>query len=333
MRAGFTVDVLTIDTSGKLESECTIEGVKIRRFKSSIPSFISDIYNPSLVLWKYLLRNSSKYDIVHAHNYHALPSLFAANTKGLNHFVFSPHYHGAGSSYFRNLLHIPYKFFGLRIFNRADKIICVSDYEKNLLRKLSVDERRITVIPNGLNIDQFTGIQRSKRAFRRILYVGRLEKYKGIQFILEALAKLEDNIVVEIVGVGPYKGELIKLASDLRIENKVKFYYNLSQKELIQKYVDAEIFIMLSTRESYGITVAEALSLGTPCIVSNSSALKEWVDGQNCFGIDDPRDINELVNLIHRVSGKTADYGSLQKRIHSWDYVTEQVIKIYESLN
>lgn len=325
--------MLTVDTSAKLESECIHKGVKIRRFKSWSPSFISEIYYPSLMLLQYLLKNSSKYDIIHAHNYHALPSFYAANTKNLNHLVFTPHYHGAGSTYFRNLLHIPYKFFGRRIFNKADKIICVSDYEKNLVRKLRVDERRITVIPNGLNIDQYTGIQRSTRAFKSILYVGRIEKYKGIQFIIKALAKLEDNLVAEIVGIGPYKSELIKLASVLRIEKRVKFYNNLSPKELFQKFVDAEVFMMLSTRESYGITIAEALSLGTPCIVSNSSALKEWVDGQNCFGIDDPRDINELVNLIHRVSGKTADYGSLQKRIHSWDYVTEQVIKIYESLN
>jgi glycosyltransferase involved in cell wall biosynthesis len=84
-------------------------------------------------------------------------------------------------------------------------------------------------------------------------------------------------------------------------------------------------------RESYGITVAEALSSGTSCIVSNSSALREWVDQKNCFGVDYPPNINKLVKLIHKVIGKGVDCVSIRKRIPSWDIVTENIIKIYES--
>jgi glycosyltransferase involved in cell wall biosynthesis len=329
---GFKIEVLTVDTSGMLESERVYQGVSIKRFKSLSPRSISEVYYPSLTLWQYLRNNSYKYDVIHAHNYHALPSLYAASTKSINNFVFTPHYHGAGGSAFRNLLHIPYRLLGQRIFDKADKIICVSNYEKYLVNKLDVDEKKIVVIPNGLNLDQYKGLQRNKRDFKSILYVGRIEKYKGIQFILEAVANLDENIIAEIVGIGPYKSELMKLATAMGIGKRVRFYDNLPRKQLLEKYIDAEIFIMLSIRESYGITVAEALSLGTPCIVSNYSALREWVDGRNCFGIDYPPDINKLVELIKKVSGRTVDHMCTQKRTPSWDYVTEKIIKIYENL-
>ncbi len=333
MRKGFEVEVLTVDSFGKLADECIHNGVKVKRFKSMSPRSISEVYFSSWTLWRYLIKGSYKYDIVHAHNYHALPSLYAAFAKGLNKLVFTPHYHGAGSYFFRNLLHIPYRVLGRKIFEKSDKIICVSNYEKNLvLDKMGVDEKKITVIPNGLDLDQHRKVRRKARSFKSILYVGRIEKYKGIEFVLKTLPKLEDNIVAEIVGVGPYMKELTKLAVSLGIEKRVRFYQNLRRRQLLQKYADADVFVMLSVRESYGLTVAEALSFGTPCIVSNHSALREWVDGKNCYGVDYPPDIDELAKLIDRVSGTSADYNSIKKRAPSWDCVTEKLIEVYESL-
>lgn len=333
VKRGFEVEVLTIDTTGELESKCVLNGVKIRRFESWQSRKISEVYYPSGMLKQYLLKNSNKYDIVHAHNYHALPALYAAQTKSSNKFVFTPHYHGEGSYFFRNLLHIPYKFFlGRGIFESADRVICVSNYEKNLvLNNIGVDEKKVTVIPNGVDLDEFKDILSKPKSFRSILYVGRLEKYKGIQYILKALPRLDEDFIVEIVGVGPYKAELIELATNLGVDSRVRFYENLSREQLLQKYVDADVFVILSLRESYGICVAEALSSGTPCIVLNSSALREWVDENSCFGIDYPPNIDVLVKLIRKVIGKIVDYKGIRKRVPSWNYVAEKVSKIYES--
>jgi glycosyltransferase involved in cell wall biosynthesis len=333
VKEGFDVEILTVDTSGQLASKHVHNGVKVRRFKSYFPSSISEVYYPSWKLWRYLLKNSHKYDIVHAHNYHALPSLYAAQTKSSNKFVFTPHYHGAGSYFFRNLLHVPYKLLGRGIFEKSDRIICVSKYEKYLvLNKMGVNAERITVIPNGIDLNQLKNTKRKTKGFKSILYVGRIEKYKGIQFVLKALPKIRGNVILEIVGVGAFKTELLKLVKTLGIERRVRFYQNLERKQLLQKFADADVFVMLSTRESYGMTVAEALSLGTPCVVSNYSALREWIDAKTCFGISYPPDVNELAKLIHRVLNRTVDYASIRKRVPSWDYVAEKLIEIYEDL-
>lgn len=123
----FDVEVLTTDPGGKLPKVEEIDGITVRRFGSFAPS---EAYYFSLELYRYLKKNSERYDLVHAHNYHAFPALFAALTKKKNKFLFTPHYHAAGHSFFRNLLHKPYKLVGRKIFEKADAIICVSNYEK-----------------------------------------------------------------------------------------------------------------------------------------------------------------------------------------------------------
>lgn len=177
----FDVEVLTTDPGGKLPKVEEIDGLTVRRFKSLAPS---EAYYFSPELYDYLKKNSSDYDVVHAHNYHAFPALFAALTKGKNKLIFTPHYHGSGHSFFRNVLHKPYKIFGRKIFKRADAIVCVSNYEKNLvLKNFKVAEDRTYVIPNGINLDEFKDIEkikRNKESWKKtILYVGRVEKYKG----------------------------------------------------------------------------------------------------------------------------------------------------------
>lgn len=222
---------------------------------------------------------------------------------------------------------------GREIFKKADKIICVSNYEKKLvLKNMGIDGKKISVIPNGLNLEEFKGIHKKEKELKSLLYVGRLEKYKGVQFLLRVLPKLDDDVFVEIVGIGPYKQELKKLVSNLGLEERVIFYENLERKDLIQKFSDANIFVSLSTRESYGITIAEALALGTPCIVSNHSALREWVDGKDCLGIDYPPDIDTLSNLINILMGKITDYSSIKNRAPSWDTVAKKLIEIYNQI-
>lgn len=330
---GFEVDILTVDIHRNLPVESFESNIKIRRFKSYSPIAISQVFYPSFALKRFLAKNSCAYDIVHAHNYHALPALYASQAKSSNTLVFTPHYHGGGSYMFRNMLHIPYKFFGRKIFEKAEKTICVSEYEKKLvLTNLGVDLEKIIVIPNGVDFNEFEGIQKKKRAFKSILYVGRLEKYKGIQYLLKVLPELGDDTIIEIVGSGPYKENLIKLATSLGIENKIKFFHNLSRTHLLKKYIESDIFVLLSSKESYGIVVAEALLSGTPCLVSKSSALREWIDGIDCFGINVPPDIDELKNLIQKLIGNSVHRENVRKRVSSWDSVTEKLIRTYENL-
>jgi glycosyltransferase involved in cell wall biosynthesis len=324
-RDGFHVEVLTTDPSGKLQTEEVFNDVRIVRFPSWAPN---EAYYLSSKLKKYLVKNQNRYDIVHAHSYHAFPAVYAAQAKRENKLIIHPHYHGGGHSFFRSLLHIPYKFLGKKIFEKADKIVCVSNFERSLVMKnFEVKNEKVVVIPNGVNIQESKGSKQRRKNHRVILYVGRLEKYKGIHHLIESLPVLTNNTFLEIVGKGHYKKSLVRLARKLGVENRTRFFQDLPTRELRQKYTDADVLALLSKHEAYGMVVAEALALGTPCIVANTSALEEWVDKRNCFGVSYPVNGEELVETINRTIGKRVK----DIKLLDWDDIVKSVIKVYES--
>jgi glycosyltransferase involved in cell wall biosynthesis len=279
-------------------------------------------------LRKYLADYSERYDVVHAHSYHALPALYAAQSKRNNKMIFTSHYHGSGHSWFRKLLHVPYKYFGNRILQKADRIICVSKYEKTLLRsRFNVDENRVFVIPNGVSLEEFRFPKEKDEENRVILYVGRLEKYKGIHYLIKVLKKLDYDVILEIVGKGPYKKKLVALAEKQGVTDRVKFHEDLPRQDLLRKYASADLFVLLSEYEAYSISVAEALASRTPCIVANKSSLTEWVDDENCFGLDYPIDIDGLARLTCAVIGKEVGAVTLP----DWNDVSRKVAEVYRA--
>lgn len=332
VKKDFQVEVLTTDPSGELLREEIINGVRVRRFKSWAPS---EAYYFSKELKRYLVKNSDNYDVVHAHNYHAFPALYAAQAKGRNKLLFTPHYHGTGHKFFRKLLHIPYKFLGKKILDKADRIVCVSNHERNLvMKRFKVNEKKVVIIPPGINLEEFKGLKKRSKNYRVILYVGRLEEYKGVDHMIRALPKLDDDILLEIVGKGPYKKNLVQLMNKLGVRSRIKFYQDLPRKDLLQKYADANLVVLLSKFEVYSITIAEALTAGTPCIVANTSALTEWVDNKSCFGISYPINVDELSKLVnHVIRSNNRAYlrKTRSKKIQDWDEVVGRLEHIYNS--
>jgi glycosyltransferase involved in cell wall biosynthesis len=321
---GFEVEVLTTDPSGNLPTKESINGVSVMRFRSWAPH---GAYYFSADLKKFLASRSSAYDILHAHNYHALPALYATRAKSRG-FVFTPHYHGGSYVFFRKLLHVPYRHIAKKIFEKADTIVCVSDSEKNLIMsRFNVREQKLTVIHNGVDRQEFTGIRKIRESSRKvILYAGRLEEYKGIDYVIKALPRLSENIHLEIVGDGPHKNVLRKLADKVRVTSRVTFNPSLPRPELIQKYAAASLFVLLSRYEAYGISVAEALAAGTPCIVADAAGLADWIDNENCYGVEYPVDMEKLVSMINIAINREITPLSLP----TWDTAVDKLIKLYE---
>jgi len=314
------VTVFSCDPSRKLPKEEKINGVLVKRFKSFSPG---DAYHLSLEMARELKK--TEFDIVHGHNYHALPLYFARNARAKK-FVATPHYHGHGHTPVRNFFIKLYKPFGKRVFIQADSVIAVSHYEKGLLvNDFTIDESKIRVIPNGVDLSEFNKLEAIPRQSKSILYVGRLEEYKGVQHIIRALPLLDENFCLEIVGKGPYKANLATLIDKLGLNDRVRFYQDLLRQELLKMYAKAGVFVLLSQHEAFSIVVAEALAAKTPCIVANTSALSEWIDNKNCFGIDYPINNTELTELIIKVIGKEVS----DVKLWDWDEVTQQLIRTY----
>jgi glycosyltransferase involved in cell wall biosynthesis len=325
-RMGHEVEVLTTDPSGSLVQEELVDNVRVRRFKCWAPR---ELFSVCEGLRKYLAERSGEYDVVHAHNYHDLPAFYVAQSKSRNRMVFTPHYHGIGRNLLTSFLHVPYLCAGRMIFDKTDRVICVSQYEKDLvLRRFGIDERKVVVIPNGVDLNEFRpSLGREAKGWRMLLYVGRLQPYKGVRYLIEVLQMLDDDVVLEIVGQGPEKQALVNLANRLGVRSRVRFDQALSREQLVHRYAQADVLVLLSRTEAYGLCVAEAMATGTPCVVANTSALKEWIDERNCFGVRYPIDLQELADAIMKAFGRTVD-----RVLSDWDEVASRVANTYGEL-
>ena len=272
------------------------------------------------------------FDVIHGHSYQTFPMHFSTLAK-YRKLVISTHFHGASHSIFRNSLLRIFKPIGKNVLQKAYKIHAVSEYEKSLLvDSFDIDPQKIVVIPCGLDFSEFKGLQRQNRNSRSILYVGRLVSYKGVQYLVKVLKKLDSNVFLEIVGKGPSKPHLEKLAKNLNVFDRVKFYQDLSRSELIQKVADANVFALLSSHEAFSMVVAEAIMAGTPCIVSRTSALTEWIDEKNCFGINYPIDLNSLAAKLEKILAfKPREHKKhpISDKIKDWDRIVKDIEKIY----
>lgn len=321
------VEVISADLSPDKSHNEEINGVKVKRFSSIAPN---DAYFFSPQILFYLRK--SDFDIIHAHNYHAFPALFASLVKGRK-FVFTPHYHGMGSTPLRNLLNKPYKLLGLKIFDRADKVICVSNYEKDLvMRNFGVEDKDIVVIPNGLNLKEIKEAKPFDFDADLILYVGRLEKYKNIHLVIKAIEFLPEKYFYIIGETGNYKNEIEKLIHKLSLENRVKILSDVSDDEKYRWMKTCSLFVNLSGIEAFGMTVLEALAAGKPVIVNEEGGLRELADKfEGVFSVrvkelKDRASIEKLAEIMDKKMG-----GSVRADLseYDWDNIAKGIEDVY----
>ena len=316
------VTVFATDASGKLPVEEQINDVLVRRFRSFSPG---NAYHISFQMLRELRK--SEFDIVHGHSYHAFPLFFSKYANKRKKFIVTPHYLGHASAMTRRFLLGLYKPFGKKIFQEADKVVAVSNYEREMLiRDFKIDGDKVTVIPNGVDLKEFGMLEKKEKQHKTILCAGRLEKYKGVQHAIQVLPLLEPSIGLEVVGEGAYKQKLIRLAQNLGVQSRVQFYHGLDRRQLLDRYANADLFMLLSKYEAFSIAIVEALAAKTPCIVANTSGLKQCVDNENCFGIDYPISSDHLAELINKVISKKVG----EVKLWDWEEVVEETVKVYK---
>lgn len=325
------VTVFASNPTRKLPRYEVDNGVTVARYRCYAPG---SAYYFSMELPAMLRK--AKFDVVHAHNYHGFPFHVAGALAKYDKFVVSPCFHGAGHTSFRDRLIRISRPLGKQTLKKAEYILAASEHERSLLsQQFGLKIGEITVIPRGVDFSEFKGLKRRRRLSKSILFVGRLIAYKGVQHLVEVLPKLLDDITLEIVGKGPLRRSLEVRARRLGVLDRVRFYRYLKRQELLQMYADSSVFVLPSRYEAYSKVVAEALMAGTPCIVANTSALKEWVDNESCFGVDFPVDIDKLAKLIASVIECNLNKKSVKKwmgtKIIDWNDVVSRLEEIYSN--
>lgn len=338
IRKGHEYHIITLnmDGSGKEQFE---DGIKVVKLSGCKYNTLSGYESFDII--KYLQKNLDNYDIIHIHNYYSFWSLISALICKLKKkpFIFTPYYHGIRGNTKKGLSKFSYdlyKIFGKFLFKRAEKIICISEYEKKLIEELvSIPENKFVIIPPG--VDDITHNHNKKiRDDIHLLYVGNLFESKGVQYIIKSIPILIEQynkkVSLSIIGDGVYKSVLMNLINDLKLNNEITFYYNLTDEELKKKYIESDIFIFLSSSEAYGMVVAEALAMGTPSIVANETALTEFTLEKGCFGVDYPFNPRDIADLIVNVHESNVEVGPFFDKIKTWGQVATDYERIYLDL-
>ena len=196
--------------------------------------------------------------------------------------------------------------------NRCDCVIVPAQMIKKELQSFGV-KKPIVVLPNGVDTTlyktQKEGFLRKRlhipRKYKILLYVGRLEKEKSIDFLLKAFVSIHKKVpaaVFVLVGDGSEKKKLMTLAKRLDIEKYVYFAGVIATKNIPKVYHDAELFLFSSRTETQGMVVSEALAAGLPVVAVRDAVFTNVIiDGVNGVLMEKniPAFAKQVISLMH----------------------------------
>ena len=139
-------------------------------------------------------------------------------------------------------------------------------------------KKNIFVVPPGIDLEKY-GLSR-KSVYPIVLYVGRLKKYKGVEFLIQAMKEVIKKIPdakLLIVGKGDHMKSLIEYTRKLGLKCAVEFSGYVSEEEKIQHMQRAHVIVLPSVKEGWGIPIIEAAACGTPAIGSDTTGLKDSI--------------------------------------------------------
>lgn len=298
-------------------------------------------------------REGRAYDLVHSHYW-----LSGSVGDELREEWQAPHvimFHTLGEA--KNRHHInerepAYRIEGERVVARtADRIICASDGEKQMLADFyGVPEYRIETVPCGVDTVRFRPKERTSIRRRLslpadepvVLFVGRIEPLKGIDVLLRAVAQLEAPYRLLVIG-GDKRDRgrrvaLEALARDLGISRKVSFQEAVSHDRLPLYYNAADICVVPSYYESFGLVAVEAMACGVPVIASRVGGLKETVeDGRTGYLVPwrCPEPFAERLELLlgnESLRRSLGRRGRAAAERYRWSEVAARVEDVYHEL-
>lgn len=207
--------------------------------------------------------------------------------------------------------------------------------------------RNVYLIPNGVDIDRFHPSQDDFNPSQklRLLFVGRLDRQKGIDLLLQALEYIEhkyncviDDIICRIIGAGPLLGLVKKYASS---KDYIEYLGYVTEDELLENYRKSDLFLMPSRRETFGLVAVEALSSGVPVLTTDIPGPRSFMSEQFGFIVkpNSAKLLAEGLVEFHRIwreepdrinSMKSCARRCVEKNL-SWESVVDRFVEMIQN--
>jgi glycogen(starch) synthase len=283
------------------------------------------------------LAASEQFDVVHAHDWMTYPAgiaVAAMSGKPLIVHVHSTEFDRSGENVNQMIYDIE-----RRGMHTANKVIAVSHFTRNIIiSRYGVSGEKVEVVYNGVerngdwSLDK-TGISKDEKI---VLFLGRITMQKGPEYFLAAAKKVlevMDNVKFVMAGSGDLMYKAVEMAAELGIGHKVLFTGFLHGEDVQKIYKMADLYVMPSVSEPFGIAPLEALDNDVPVIISKQSGVSEVL--MHALKVDF-WDVDEIANKVIAVlkypplQAMLRNHGNFEIRKLRWKDSAQKCARIYE---
>ena len=281
-----------------------------------------------------------RFDVIHAHDWMTFPAALAiARVSGKPLVV---HIHS--TEFDRSGVHVNQRVYDIerRGMHGAMRVVAVSQLTKNVIvRRYSVPAQKVEVVYNGVDIEptqgeHMTAIQSQDKV---VLYFGRITYQKGPEYFIYAakrVLEMMSDVKFVVAGSGDQAKRMIELAAELGIGHKVLFTGFLRGKDIQRIFSIADLYVMPSVSEPFGIAPLEAMSAEVPVLISKSSGVSEVLTHAlkvDFWDIDDMA--NKIIAVLRHppLSQTLREHGSFEVRKITWDGAATRCENVYRSVS
>ena len=292
------------------------------------------------------LAKGADFDVIHAHDWLTFPAaqaLSQATGKPWIAHVHSTEYDRAGEG--ANTEIAEYEKRGVLAANR---VIAVSEFTRKILvNRFGLDQTKCDVVYNGVEQTTKNGVEKSKplappagikKGEKVVLYLGRVTMQKGPEYFIAAAKKVlekMDNVKFVVAGSGDQIERTIEQAAKAGIGSKITFTGFLRGADVARVYEMADVYVMPSVSEPFGIAPLEAIAHDVPVIISRQSGVSEVLEHALKVDFWDTHDIaNKIIAVLrHPPLSKTMrKHADLEVRELTWDGAAAKCEAVYEGL-
>ncbi|MFC1961621.1 glycosyltransferase [Chloroflexota bacterium] len=349
VKRGHQVTIYTSDYQLKKDKLPPLDGIRFHAFKTW--ANVAGLQKTPGVLLR-ARREVKGMDVIHLHNLRTFQNIALHHYARKHGVPYALQAHGSlprimSKKALKQAFDICW---GKTLLRDAAGVIAVTPIEMQQYLDAGASQEKIHVIPHGVDTEEFASLP-PKGTFKHkygiaadqkiVLYLGRLHKIKGLDLLVKAFAELRKtlpNVILVIAGPDDgYFKELNNLVATLKLGDKVIFAEALYEQDKLSAYVDADIYVLPSTYEIFGITVLEALACGTPVIVTDRCGLADTIKDRAglVVGYDQKQLGDALQRLLadDKLRSELGEKGkTLARDEFNWENIAAEVEKLYQEI-
>ena len=327
-----------------------VEGIKVFYFKNLSNNIKNKLtIDTPVSAISHIRRTIADFDIIQIHEHRHSLAIATHRYAKKNHIPYVLQAHGSVLPFFQKekLKDIFDRLWGFDILHDASRVFALTEVEKEQYLKMGVAEDRIEIVPLGINLDEYANLPESGNFKSRhgidaedkvILFLGRIHEIKGLDLLVNAFDKIEnDNVKLAIVGGDSgFKDTLDEMIEERDLQDKVIFPGVMTGREKIEALVDCDVFVMPSRYESFTTSGLEAMACGKPLVLTRNNHIHTWVKDNVGLVCDfDEDDLSNCIETLLNNGELCREFGETGRKLiedkYDWDKVSKHIESIYQS--